>query len=506
MNLRPLQLAGYGLRQELRLKSGFAIRALILGVLCFCTYFTLLEVFQGGFRGPALFAVLTWVNWLSIYLIGVSSFAGTIAEERERRTLGLLRLAGFQAWAVILGKSLGSLVSYATILLVQIPFVLLCLVLGGVSWVQFEILAQVLIAHLFLMFCIGVYASVRRPTLRQAIRTAQFLGALVLFGGYVFAAISSWLGLDALKGMFFAWAQVGSLPVVNLMTTSVASFTVSGLPGEVLLYHLLLGLAFLGLALRNFEQAVQEAPRKGLAAKVGVSLRTRAAREVRGDALRWQHFWYVAGGKWGLYVRILIPLGICGLVIAEQSRLDLRDIGGVLAFTGLFAFAIDMALQCEALFRPDLRQKTWGAVYALPGSLGELVFARLRAAVLMSTPFLCSLGLGLVLLGGREFYEVLEGIGEGIENGVIPLLVGNFVLVCCVAAQQSARQRAGGAILAILVVFLLNFLAAVAIDGLGIGRGAEEFFCWLGGGIALALCFPVVADTRRQLDKAAAQE
>jgi len=48
-------------------------------------------------------------------------------------TLGLLKLAGFTSASILAGKSIGQLVTMALLLLVQAPFALLAITLGGVS-------------------------------------------------------------------------------------------------------------------------------------------------------------------------------------------------------------------------------------------------------------------------------------------------------------------------------------------------------------------------------------
>jgi len=92
----------------------------------------------GMFSAPGLrfLQEVVWLNLVFITLAGLSYFASAITEEKEEMMLGLLRMTDLNSVAILLGKSTSRLVGALLLLLVQVPFVLLTVTLGG--WAFFK--------------------------------------------------------------------------------------------------------------------------------------------------------------------------------------------------------------------------------------------------------------------------------------------------------------------------------------------------------------------------------
>ena len=99
-------------------------------------------------------------------------FSSVITEEKEQRTLGLLRLAGFRAIWILVGKSLGQLVSAMLLLALQIPFGILCIALGGVSVSQVMAAFSMLSAYMLFLAGLGLLCSTVTPRSGAAARFA----------------------------------------------------------------------------------------------------------------------------------------------------------------------------------------------------------------------------------------------------------------------------------------------------------------------------------------------
>ena len=89
-----------------------------------------------GAPGLKLFHTMAWLNVVLISLAGISFFSTAITEEKEEETLGLLKLAGVNPLGLLLGKSTSRLLGAILLLLVQLPFTLLAITLGGVTLEQ----------------------------------------------------------------------------------------------------------------------------------------------------------------------------------------------------------------------------------------------------------------------------------------------------------------------------------------------------------------------------------
>lgn len=83
--------------------------------------------------GTELFSSIAWLNLLFITCAGAGYFSTAITEEKEEETLGLLQMAGLNHIGILLGKSTSRLIQVMLLLVVQFPFMLLAVTLGGVT-------------------------------------------------------------------------------------------------------------------------------------------------------------------------------------------------------------------------------------------------------------------------------------------------------------------------------------------------------------------------------------
>ena len=124
--------------------------------------------------GLQLFVSLCFVDFFFILLASVGLFASAISEEKEEMTLGLLKMAGVNGVTLLCGKFLPRFLLAIVLLLSQIPFVMLAITLGGVSWPQIVGAYVALLAFLWLRPTWGswhpLYAAARNvhPSSRRA--------------------------------------------------------------------------------------------------------------------------------------------------------------------------------------------------------------------------------------------------------------------------------------------------------------------------------------------------
>ena len=113
-----------------------------------------------GAPGLKLFETMSYLNLVLISLAGISFFATAITEEKEEDTLGLLMLAGINPVGILLGKSTSRLLGTILLLLVQLPFTLLAITLGGVTIEQVLAAYCSLMAYMVLLANVGMLCSV----------------------------------------------------------------------------------------------------------------------------------------------------------------------------------------------------------------------------------------------------------------------------------------------------------------------------------------------------------
>src|SRR5262245_61040121 len=86
--------------------------------------------------GLLLFQVLSWVQVVLLMFFAALSAAGTISQEKDRRTFVLLLVTDLRDYEIVLGKLFGSLLQIMVFVAGTVPILLLIVLLGGVSPAQ----------------------------------------------------------------------------------------------------------------------------------------------------------------------------------------------------------------------------------------------------------------------------------------------------------------------------------------------------------------------------------
>ncbi len=80
-----------------------------------------------------LFQIFTYVLLTLLLFFAALSAAGTVAQEKDRRTFILLLITDMRDYEIVLGKLLGSLLPIALLLLGSIPVISMLLLMGGIG-------------------------------------------------------------------------------------------------------------------------------------------------------------------------------------------------------------------------------------------------------------------------------------------------------------------------------------------------------------------------------------
>ena len=120
--------------------------------------------------GILCYAVLILVQFVLIVLIAPAMTSGAIAGERERQTLELLLVTHTGSFRIVAGKALESFALLALLVVSGLPAVCLCLVAGGITFLQVLLGEFFLLAVAFGAVCVGVFcSSLTRSTVMSTI-------------------------------------------------------------------------------------------------------------------------------------------------------------------------------------------------------------------------------------------------------------------------------------------------------------------------------------------------
>ena len=120
----------------------FIVRVLYAGVLffaLFCTYMSASH--DNGLSDRASIAAFTWeffvifsiMQLLAVVTLGPAMAAGTIAQERERRTIEYLFASTLSNAEIVLGKLLARLFQVGYLVLAGMPILFIAMLMGGIA-------------------------------------------------------------------------------------------------------------------------------------------------------------------------------------------------------------------------------------------------------------------------------------------------------------------------------------------------------------------------------------
>ncbi|HEV8541219.1 MAG TPA: hypothetical protein VGR78_02395, partial [Verrucomicrobiae bacterium] len=212
--------------------------------------------------GSSMFLVLSSLCFGFALFVGMQATADCLSEEKREGTLGLLFLTDLTGMDIVLGKLAASSLNAGFAFLGVIPMLSLAMLLGGVSFVQFGLIALVLLNTMFLSLSLGVLVSALSKNERKAM-LGSFLAiflvtALPLLSVYAFANFRGPFLNEPLwpfsPSPFFGFACIH-------IRSSLIPFPTMPFAGSLLLQHLL-AWACLFSASRILPNCISDLPAK----------------------------------------------------------------------------------------------------------------------------------------------------------------------------------------------------------------------------------------------------
>ena len=404
--------------------------------------------------GLTLFQMLMSIDFLLVSFAGMGFLATVITEEKQGRTLALLRMTRLSPLAILLGKSSSRMLHLFLLLLAQFPFALLAITLGGVSLDQICACYASLLAFTFFVAQVGLLCSTVLQTSRRA-------GAVVC-GVVVATNLLPWWfslftpGTPSLQS-FSAYLRVHIV---------LSSHHVSAWFGAQFWTNVSAGLVLFVLAWRvfNFFNAYDG----GRLA----TLRTgrdqgRGHRTIRGAPMVWKE-WQFSVGRWrGVFIRLTLYATLFGLLLSMFSFLrgvhggwDAESVSALLIATSVIAFLLELGTLSARVFGTEVRDKTLSALAVLPGSFTALMYGKVLASLLALIPAVVTFLIAGMISPEScgQFLDDVVFCEEGFYAGATCLLTAHLI------AYLSLIVRRGAFLLGLAVMILWQTLF-VAMSG-----------------------------------------
>ncbi|NOZ24295.1 MAG: ABC transporter permease, partial [Planctomycetes bacterium] len=170
------------------------------------------EVIAG--MGVGIFYTLVVTAWIVIVFV-VPGFASSLfAREKERQTLPVLLVTDLSDLEIVQAKVMAGLAAAGLAVLGFVPVVFLCLIFGGVSWL--DVIGQFSILLGLLCFCCGVGVYCSATCANASIASGRATGLCLL------AVIWPPILLVATQMIDFICGGLGNMPITPTLVSLIA--------------------------------------------------------------------------------------------------------------------------------------------------------------------------------------------------------------------------------------------------------------------------------------------
>jgi len=456
---------------------------------------------------------LIWLNYVGITLAGLSWLASAISEEREQRTLSLLRLTDVNSASLILGKWLPRLVVVLMLLAIQFPMAVLSITLGGLTIHQLVTAFVGLVAYALLMTSIGVLWSCACESSRRASMMAGLTWLCLTSGPFMVKSFFPRAWYTRLPHWLVAWVfdpAYDVLDAVHSMSMFRKLFWVLAVGRSEVIFdaqtvgNTLVGFAALALAWFVLEyltkynlEATPPRPLR-LSQLVPRFLKRKRRPGQTGrcwrNALAWKEFHFVAGSWRAVVTKILVyPAMALGVVSfsagggTSLSQMWSQIGGGTLFGVGIAALIVETTTMSARLFGAEVRHGTLHELMLLPLTPRQIGYGKLCGWAPALVPALLMVGVSPVFDAG-----MMGRLGNMLTPaGLLPIV--GFAFFLHVAVYLSLYLRVGAVLAAFVLCYFLTGMVYVAAYAVG-SRLAEYMIpvmCVVGTAVTVFLHYRI---------------
>jgi hypothetical protein len=378
----------------------------------------LIATIKGAFLGaPGLmfFWEIAWLNVLFITCAGIGYFSSAITEEKEEETIGLLQMAGLNHIGILLGKSTSRLIQVILLLVVQFPFMLLAVTLGGVTTHQIFAAYVDILAFTILLANTALVCSVvfQRGGNAAAVTTLLMVLHLVLppLAGLELKDLTS---MGWTKSVWWKSAILTSLEwteksciLYQLNEVTLTGFNEPILTKQVI-SNVVAGILFFGLAWLLFGPSINNATPGGASRGVILKSTSRVKFLSPGrcwsNPFVWKDFQFIGGG-YSLFVGKLLAYVMLFALIVGTSMYNgnwlgfhLNDVGGIYFVCMLIALILEACIYASRIFHDEIRLQTMSSLLMLPRSIPYIGYSKAIGCLMGLAPAaICLAGASILL-------------------------------------------------------------------------------------------------------------
>jgi ABC-type transport system involved in multi-copper enzyme maturation permease subunit len=459
----------------------------------------------------AFFATFGAMQLLAVLLIGPALAAGTIAQERERRTIEYLYATPLSNLEIVIGKLGGRVLQILGIVLAGVPVLALAMLLGGITPGALVSLTAITLSTVLFVTMVSLAVSAWTAKARDAVIRAY----LVFFCLWVLPLFASAL---AELNSSFAWAApiLKQVVVANPLMTFAMILSGRG-PWGVVAEPWSLSLPLVrnqmlaggtALVLATFFMRRIHLRESGKPSRKR-RWRFQFFRGMLGDnPMYWKELYAEPGssrlGLLGYGLLTLIFIAVCGITVYMLSESVNRPYMRNGESYCMYATTMSTFLSCCGLLLMTARAASsitsekerdcWASLIGTPLEGGQIIKAKILGslwslrglvpflavvwlpALLLRPSFFLSIGFTLLDLGILAAFLATLGVyyslrckstlrAMGAALGTAILFGGGYLMCCCPVAEIGARGSNTGMQLGLIpcMPFLLAWPGAASL-------------------------------------------
>ena len=471
---------------------------------------------QGAMLAGQFFVAFSWLQILAILAVGPAMAVGTIATERERRTIEYLFTTDLSNGEIILGKLAARLCLLGQLLLVGLPILFLFRLLGGIPaqllLVTFLFAASTSLLIASLSICVSVWSERARDA---TVRVYLLLGAMIFlpmilqgvvgwgpFQGTLWNATAKPI-LDFCMSINPLWSMGTAIGNTSAIGANLdMAFILQTIGKQVLVSVAAIGLAVFAVRRVHLKETTKAAK---LAKSKSPWRLPRWQRPLKNDPMLWKElFAGTATTKLGLigWVSIaLILLTVCGIMLTVLINTLLSGSGnrqnefhiGIMVLTGYLGTGVLLLLAARAagLMTSEKERDCWLSLISTPLTGREIVRGKMWGNLysLRWPLFVLAVNWALGVLLAPAF--LLPAIALFATFTLMAWYVTNLGLFF--SLQSQTTLRAMGATLGTLIFTGGGYLFCCCMVMASGGGSGEPLKIFLSGCIPFLLLFPSLA-------------
>ena len=468
MKLKPINLSLFhrSLVSDNRQWQGYAFRFVMLIIIGFIlTQIVAMSQYRNASAiGKDFFQAVMVGNVVFVTLLAITLFSTAITEEKDNSSLGLLLMTGISTISLLMSKSFSKLLIAIMLILMQFPFTLLAITLGGVGFTQIFHAYITLICYTILVANIALLASV----ISSKSTISSSLTFIVLVSFNVLTPI--W----KCSRFFSPFDRIN-----KIMSTAYSggAFEINEI------CYLLLSFFFFVLSFicfNHFSRSAQD----------GISLPTPkiirrskkqffSPKRAWNQAIIWKEFHFSTGGfaTYGLFIcaAIMIVSLFLGIYYHDCTSFpSMNDISYVVITTSIILLIVQVVFIGSTLFSREIWDKTHSSLMMLPISLKAMAYKKVAGALLMFIPMIILLIIGVCMQNYNQHYYIFND-----DSWIVSIIYFSMLMIFYLhlATFISLFIRYGafavGGVLLLLLQLLLNIPGSI-VRGLMFGLSYSE--------------------------------